>query len=224
MRNEAIRVVPDDPTDPLDPQSRINFGGTVTVQHNVKVRAYGQVHPASMRALHTQFGNVWFGEDAASAFLTEPRYAGPARGASQRRSAPPAASVIQARDSAPIVNMPTVPVGQPPAAGRPRAGTRESGPISGSQQVPQSLSRQAGQASASNPGSMGPGAPSYPNAMALMARQAQDAYQRLLNARYTREQAFEAMIGQLMAATPGMSRAQAEASVRARLAYRPTPS
>ncbi|KAK3050779.1 hypothetical protein LTR09_008145 [Extremus antarcticus] len=59
MRPEAIRVDPDEPEDKLDPRSRVDFGKVHTIQHNIKVRAYGKVNEKSLRALVNQFGNVW---------------------------------------------------------------------------------------------------------------------------------------------------------------------
>lgn len=39
----------------LDVMSRINFGKIYTVEHNVKVFDFGQVHTESERRLHNQF-------------------------------------------------------------------------------------------------------------------------------------------------------------------------
>ncbi|KAK4506244.1 hypothetical protein PRZ48_004209 [Zasmidium cellare] len=59
MRPIAIRVVPDDKAETLDPYSRIDFGKVHTIQHNIKVRPFGKVHASSMIALHAQFQQVW---------------------------------------------------------------------------------------------------------------------------------------------------------------------
>ena len=67
MRPDAIRVNPDDRADQLHPRSRIDYGKVYTIEHNIKVKPYGQVHPGSEAALRHQFLNVWLGENAASA-------------------------------------------------------------------------------------------------------------------------------------------------------------
>ena len=59
MRPHAIRVDSDDPVDKLDALSRLDYGKVHTIQHNIKVKAFGKVHPKSMFALINQFGNVW---------------------------------------------------------------------------------------------------------------------------------------------------------------------
>ncbi|KAK5123695.1 hypothetical protein LTR85_002331 [Meristemomyces frigidus] len=59
MRARPIRVVPDEPTGKLDGTSRIDFGKVHSIQHNIKVKPFGNVHPHSMDALLTQFANVW---------------------------------------------------------------------------------------------------------------------------------------------------------------------
>jgi len=66
MRSEPIRINPDDPSDKLDPVSRIDFGKVYTVLHNVKVRSMGEVHPKYMSAIRLQFGNVWRQHSSAS--------------------------------------------------------------------------------------------------------------------------------------------------------------
>jgi hypothetical protein len=58
MQPIPIRVNPDNPTDKLDPMSRIHFVGITTVEHNVKVKALGFVNPTSIGALNTQFREV----------------------------------------------------------------------------------------------------------------------------------------------------------------------
>lgn len=59
MRPTPIKVTPDEPTEALDPMSRIDFGKVHTIQHNIKVRPFGNVHPSSMAALEAQFASVW---------------------------------------------------------------------------------------------------------------------------------------------------------------------
>lgn len=90
MRQQAVRVVPDDRESKLDPMSRIDFGKVHTVQHNIKVRPFGMVHQQSMQALVTQFGNVWLGAPASAASNTasasgSKSASGSARGSSGRR-------------------------------------------------------------------------------------------------------------------------------------------
>jgi hypothetical protein len=59
MRSEGIRIVADDPALTLDNMSRLDYGEINTIQHNVRVKAFGQVHPDSMNALFRHFDNVW---------------------------------------------------------------------------------------------------------------------------------------------------------------------
>ncbi|KAK5156872.1 hypothetical protein LTS14_004389 [Recurvomyces mirabilis] len=59
MQPVAIRVVPDNPVDKLDPASRLDFGKIHTIQHNIKVRQLGMIHDNSIRALMQQFQRVW---------------------------------------------------------------------------------------------------------------------------------------------------------------------
>lgn len=59
MRPVPIRVVPDDPSEKLDEMSRIDFGKIHSIYYNLKVKPFGTVHPKSIRALMTQFDNVW---------------------------------------------------------------------------------------------------------------------------------------------------------------------
>ena len=83
MRPEAIRIDPDNPEDKLDPRSRIDFGKVHTIQHNIKVRNYGQVHPRSMSALLHQFGNI-FGASAQPVAQPAPATSTGARSSSSR--------------------------------------------------------------------------------------------------------------------------------------------
>lgn len=59
MRPQAIRVDTDDPAEKLDHHSRLDYGKVHTIQHNIKVKAFGKVNPKSMYALINQFGNLW---------------------------------------------------------------------------------------------------------------------------------------------------------------------
>jgi hypothetical protein len=59
MQSIPIRVDPDNPTDQLDPMSRIHFGGITTIQHNIRVKPFGIVNSASMDDLQYQFRKVW---------------------------------------------------------------------------------------------------------------------------------------------------------------------
>jgi hypothetical protein len=51
----AIRVSPKSRMEKLDPLSRINFGKIYTVEHNVKVYDFGDVHPDSLVTLKAQW-------------------------------------------------------------------------------------------------------------------------------------------------------------------------
>jgi hypothetical protein len=51
----AIRVVPAKKEDKLDPMSRIHFARIYTVEHNVKVYEFGDVHRDSMADLRQQW-------------------------------------------------------------------------------------------------------------------------------------------------------------------------
>ncbi|KAK4561247.1 hypothetical protein LTR86_004564 [Recurvomyces mirabilis] len=72
MRAQSIRVVPDRQEDRLDLMSRIDFAKVHTVHHNLKVAAFGCVHPDSMAALITEFQNVWLLAPMAIAATSDP--------------------------------------------------------------------------------------------------------------------------------------------------------
>lgn len=59
MQPKPIRINTDDPTDKLDPLSLIHYGKVYTVEHNVKVKPYGNVHEKYLSALTEQFSSVW---------------------------------------------------------------------------------------------------------------------------------------------------------------------
>lgn len=56
---EPIRVMPTDPNAMMDPLSRLNFGKVYTVEYNVKVSDFGDVHSSSITNLERQFLYVW---------------------------------------------------------------------------------------------------------------------------------------------------------------------
>jgi hypothetical protein len=58
MQATAIRIDPDNATTPLDPASRIHYGNVYTIEHNIKVKAYGMVNQASLGPLMSQFQQV----------------------------------------------------------------------------------------------------------------------------------------------------------------------
>ena len=55
----AIRVDMDGRSQSLDPLSRLNFGKTYTIEHNVKVQSLGRVNLHSCAAFIEQFCQVW---------------------------------------------------------------------------------------------------------------------------------------------------------------------
>lgn len=77
MRPDAIRINTDNPTDKLDVMSRIDYGKVYTIQHNIKVQPYGEVHPRSLNALLHQFRNVWTDSEPATIESSEKASAGP---------------------------------------------------------------------------------------------------------------------------------------------------
>lgn len=58
MQAVAIRIDQDNATTPLDPMSRIHYGNLYTIEHNIRVKAYGMVNQASLMPLMTQFRQV----------------------------------------------------------------------------------------------------------------------------------------------------------------------
>ena len=73
MRSVAIRVDPDVREEKLDSMSRIDFGKPHTINHNLKVRSFGQVNNKSMPQLLYQFQLVWSNELKAAAQQPDPR-------------------------------------------------------------------------------------------------------------------------------------------------------
>lgn len=58
MQAIAVRIDSDDATTRLDATSRIHYGKLYTVEHNIKVKAYGMVNQASLTPLMSQFHRV----------------------------------------------------------------------------------------------------------------------------------------------------------------------
>lgn len=56
---EPIKVKPNDRRDRMEPASRVNFGKTYTVEHNVKVYDFGNVDKDSAHRLRSQWKRVW---------------------------------------------------------------------------------------------------------------------------------------------------------------------
>lgn len=86
MRPEPIRVEPDDREDKLDPRSRIDFGKVHTIQHNIKVRSYGNVHERSMQALQKQFNLCWYSASVPVVSSSTTPAQGPSRGHTDTRT------------------------------------------------------------------------------------------------------------------------------------------
>lgn len=59
MQPIPVRITPDERSEKLMDMSRINYGKLYTVEHNVKVRNVGTIHPGSKRAFISQFRQVW---------------------------------------------------------------------------------------------------------------------------------------------------------------------
>ncbi|KAK3115373.1 hypothetical protein LTR53_005364 [Teratosphaeriaceae sp. CCFEE 6253] len=70
MRSTAIRVVPDTKGETLDALSRLDYAKVHTIHHNLKVAAFGNVHPDSMAALENQWRAIWLGPGGAAGTLT----------------------------------------------------------------------------------------------------------------------------------------------------------
>lgn len=240
MRPFPIRVIADNPTDKLDDESRLDLGKVSTIQHNVKVKPFGNVHPSSMDALISQFQNVW-SDGAQSA---TPSSVGPSAGApeSSKRSRGVSLSqgIVQAREEQPASNVPIQPVGR---SSTQTAGTtstqtrRQPGPDASSRRVAsRAVATASGAASESRAGSGSQNVPGSsrgrsedneesssessgeeedsaraPDAEAVSAR---NAYRRLRDHGASRNDAIERLIRTLMANTPGLSRGEAESRIR----------
>lgn len=59
LQPESIKVLLDDPTDKLDPESLINYGKVYTIEHNLKVKPFGMVQRDSIQHFTEQFMRVW---------------------------------------------------------------------------------------------------------------------------------------------------------------------
>lgn len=59
MRPWPIRVDPDDRGTKLTETSRVNFGKVYTIEHNVKVKSFGNVNRDNLYNLKYQFAAVW---------------------------------------------------------------------------------------------------------------------------------------------------------------------
>lgn len=55
MRKDTIYADPASKREKLDPKSRINFAKYYHVEHNIKVRDVGRVHPDDMHKLFSYF-------------------------------------------------------------------------------------------------------------------------------------------------------------------------
>jgi hypothetical protein len=55
LTNKALRMVPDNPRERLDPASRMNYAKLYTVEHNVKVYFIGQIHLKYERQLEDDY-------------------------------------------------------------------------------------------------------------------------------------------------------------------------
>jgi len=58
MQPVPIQVDMDNKGERLDPMSRLHLGGVTTVEHNIKVKAFGKVNKNSVDALRKQYANV----------------------------------------------------------------------------------------------------------------------------------------------------------------------
>jgi len=54
-----IRVVPDRPTDTMDPMSRLNFTKVYTVEKNILVGDFGTIYEQDLARFKDQFKIVW---------------------------------------------------------------------------------------------------------------------------------------------------------------------
>jgi hypothetical protein len=71
MRNIPIRVLLDNPSERLDPMSRINLREGHQIHHNFKIKAIGRVHKDSMKDLMHQLFDVFnVPTDARSKFYS----------------------------------------------------------------------------------------------------------------------------------------------------------
>lgn len=89
MQDIAVKIDPDNFTTSLDPMSRIHYGAFYTVQHNIKVKAYGMVNRDSVAPLMDQFRQV---NGQSLSFYPAPPQAPQAERPSPRMSSGPSAT------------------------------------------------------------------------------------------------------------------------------------
>lgn len=243
MRPYPIRVNADDPTDRLDEVSRLDLGKVSTVQHNIKVKPFGNVHPSSVNALITQFQNVW-GEGALIATSSETGASSSMPGPSRRsRRVSLSQGIYRTREEQPALNTPIQPIGRPPTqTGSAGAASRQTavqpGLASGGSSVTSRAMSGASSAtvrpragSGQQPGA-GPSrreneAPqesssessdeeegSSAPASHTEATSAQNAYRRMRDHGLSRNEAQERLVRTLMSNTPGLSRNEAASRIR----------
>ena len=58
LRKDAINIIPVNPAEKLDALSRVNLAKTFPVEHNVKVKEVGKVHPAHLKKLIGYWKNL----------------------------------------------------------------------------------------------------------------------------------------------------------------------
>lgn len=51
MNKDPLRIIVDNPSNKLDPKSRINLSKMMSIDHNVKVKSIGHVDPRSLPKL-----------------------------------------------------------------------------------------------------------------------------------------------------------------------------
>lgn len=66
MLSPGLRVDPKTRSEKLDPNSRINFNKIYTIEHNVKVYEFGEVHRDSRRTLQKHFQACWQIDEVAA--------------------------------------------------------------------------------------------------------------------------------------------------------------
>jgi hypothetical protein len=59
MRTPALKLDPSDPTEKLDPMSRVDFGKVYTIAHAVMVKSLGSLGSRSIGTLKSHFKQVW---------------------------------------------------------------------------------------------------------------------------------------------------------------------
>ncbi|KAK4892809.1 hypothetical protein LTR27_008723 [Elasticomyces elasticus] len=200
MRSRPIRIVPDEPTDSLDPMSRIDFGKVHTIQHNIKIKPLGMVHPASMDALTSQFFAVWL-QPAVSPQPSnvQPRVA---------LAAQPQTSNAVAYRGASTAQESSLPA--------PEEDESDSDQEDGSE----ANSSEAGQHEPDTPSSSPMTARSQPTSTeAAQAQNIRLAVSRLVQQGHTLTQAVEAVVQRLMSGNASYTRQSATNIVRARLAH-----